>query len=264
MSPTTAGNPTRQQLDELDALLQRMLALPLNPADEPEPPAPQPAHYRTPAPEPAYRTAPAPALGTNGWRSPALMFTADSMSMAPPPPPPPAPPPPPPPVPRPAPPPEAENAWAIDLNPKKGSSILGARSPAASAPSPAPVEAPAPVAEPPAAPANLRLTDVPAPEEAQPAPRTPIPPPVMAAVLPPAPARLRAPAPPPSSTPFLLGPLVALNNLFDGVLGLTGPLGRFWCGRVGRNLLGTAGLMLLAASVAWGVLDFNDWFGWTW
>jgi hypothetical protein len=258
MSPTTAGNPTRQQLDELDALLQRMLALPLNPAEEPPPPpAGQPVNYRTPVPEPAaYRPAPAPAPGTNGWRSPALMFTADSMNMAPPPPAPP----PPPPMPRPAPPPEWENAWAIDLNPKKGSSILGARSPAATPPT----AEPAPVAEPPAAPANLRLTDVPVPEEPMPAPRALIPAPVAAAVLPPAPARLRAAAQQQSSTPLLLGPLVALNNVFDGIMGLTGPLGRFWCGRVGRNLLGTGGLLLLAASVAWGVLDWNDWFGWTW
>src|SRR5437762_981711 len=135
MSPTTAGNPTRQQLDELDALLQRMLALPLNPAEEPAPPPPagQPVNYRTPVPEPtAYRPPPAPAPGTNGWRSPALMFTADSMTMTPPPPAPPSPAPPP--MSRPAPPPDADNAWTIDLNPKKGSSILGARSPAASPP----------------------------------------------------------------------------------------------------------------------------------
>jgi hypothetical protein len=33
-----ATQPTRQQLDDLDALLQRMLALPVNPADEPLPP----------------------------------------------------------------------------------------------------------------------------------------------------------------------------------------------------------------------------------
>jgi hypothetical protein len=32
-------SPTRQQLDELDALLQRMLALPVNPLDEPNPTA---------------------------------------------------------------------------------------------------------------------------------------------------------------------------------------------------------------------------------
>jgi hypothetical protein len=37
---TPAPQPTRQQLDDLDALLQRMLALPVNPAEEAAPPAP--------------------------------------------------------------------------------------------------------------------------------------------------------------------------------------------------------------------------------
>src|SRR5579884_4483024 len=39
VSPRRAGtlNPTRQQLDELDALLQRMLELPVHPLDKPEP-----------------------------------------------------------------------------------------------------------------------------------------------------------------------------------------------------------------------------------
>jgi hypothetical protein len=32
--PTPAPQPTRQQLDDLDALLQRMLALPVNPTDD--------------------------------------------------------------------------------------------------------------------------------------------------------------------------------------------------------------------------------------
>lgn len=38
VSPRTSGtlNPTRQQLDELDALLQRMLELPVHPLDKPE------------------------------------------------------------------------------------------------------------------------------------------------------------------------------------------------------------------------------------
>lgn len=40
---TPAPRPTRQQLDDLDALLQRMLALPVNPGEEPAPPEPPPA-----------------------------------------------------------------------------------------------------------------------------------------------------------------------------------------------------------------------------
>ncbi len=46
---TSAPQPTRQQLDDLDALLQRMLALPVDPSDEPAPPEPPPE------PEPAYQ-----------------------------------------------------------------------------------------------------------------------------------------------------------------------------------------------------------------
>jgi hypothetical protein len=38
--PTPAPQPTRQQLDDLDALLQRMLALPVEPGEEPQPPLP--------------------------------------------------------------------------------------------------------------------------------------------------------------------------------------------------------------------------------
>src|SRR5262245_9961726 len=55
----SGGGPTRQQLDELDALLQRMLDLPVSQGDEPDespqppptPPAPRPART-IPAPEP--------------------------------------------------------------------------------------------------------------------------------------------------------------------------------------------------------------------
>jgi hypothetical protein len=39
---TSASQPTRQQLDDLDALLQRMLSLPVDPAEEPAPPEPPP------------------------------------------------------------------------------------------------------------------------------------------------------------------------------------------------------------------------------
>jgi hypothetical protein len=51
----TPPPPTRQQLDDLDALLKRMLALPVNPAEEPAPPdEPLPASRATPPlfPEP--------------------------------------------------------------------------------------------------------------------------------------------------------------------------------------------------------------------
>jgi hypothetical protein len=49
--------------------------------------------------------------------------------------------------------------------------------------------------------------------------------------------------------------------LFDVVTLSLGPLGRWLRGQAGRTLLGLAGLLLVAATVAWAVLD---WMGWTW
>jgi hypothetical protein len=64
--------PTRQQLEELDALLQRMLDLPVNQGEEPEapeqqPPAP-PARERPMIAPPASRRAEAPPLAEGGGR----------------------------------------------------------------------------------------------------------------------------------------------------------------------------------------------------
>lgn len=73
-SPRVPADPTREQLDDLDELLQRMLALPVNKLDEtaappepveqrvePAPEKPQPERKpRPPAPNPA-RTSPRPA-----------------------------------------------------------------------------------------------------------------------------------------------------------------------------------------------------------
>jgi hypothetical protein len=63
---TPAPQPTRQQLDDLDALLQRMLALPVNPAAESAPPA-----------APAFPELPEPPAGN--------MILSDPMPSAPPP-----------------------------------------------------------------------------------------------------------------------------------------------------------------------------------
>src|SRR5687768_6438392 len=69
MSPSTppaAGQAMRQQLDELDALLQRMLTLPINQTEDhdphPEPPTPRRATAEpTPAATKAPTASPAPA-----------------------------------------------------------------------------------------------------------------------------------------------------------------------------------------------------------
>src|SRR5262245_15842262 len=70
-SPPAAGNPMRQQLDELDALLQRMLTLPVNQLDDaPADPEPQPH---------------APANGVG--RQPSMALHTDSRPVPPPAPP---------------------------------------------------------------------------------------------------------------------------------------------------------------------------------
>ena len=78
---TSANDLTRQQLDELDSLLQRMLSLPINPAEPAPPPIPvatlaafapplppppisQPLAYSPPPAPPARRAEPSPRLFT--------------------------------------------------------------------------------------------------------------------------------------------------------------------------------------------------------
>lgn len=56
-------------------------------------------------------------------------------------------------------------------------------------------------------------------------------------------------------------PLRCTNRVFDACTGWLGPVGRWLQGPWGRTFLGLVGLMLLAAAAALGVLD---WMGWTW
>lgn len=101
MSTTSAPNrnSVRQQLDELDALLQRMLSLPINGDGQM---AQQPA-------------ADSAAL-KDAWKAPAMTLLPASDPV------------PPPTTPEP---PRWDPNWSINLNPQNGSSILGDRSPAA-------------------------------------------------------------------------------------------------------------------------------------
>src|SRR5438046_9221 len=103
MSTSTAApnNSMRQQLDELDTLLQRMLSLPINQLDEraavPPPPPPPPRVAFVPPPGPRQNTA------GDGWRPPAMVLLADSG-----------------PVPTPTTPeqPTYDRPWSINLNPQ--------------------------------------------------------------------------------------------------------------------------------------------------
>ena len=54
-------------------------------------------------------------------------------------------------------------------------------------------------------------------------------------------------------------PFVALNQMFDSILGLL-PFGLLFTTRVGKNLVGVAGVLMLGGGLAWGALDY---FGWT-
>ena len=77
-TPRSSGGAvqaTRQQLDELDALLQRMLDLPVTPAEEPAAPFGEGEHEKalppSVSPAPAMRTAwrPSPVAATSAGRT---------------------------------------------------------------------------------------------------------------------------------------------------------------------------------------------------
>ena len=65
----------------------------------------------------------------------------------------------------------------------------------------------------------------------------------------------------PAPLPWVCYPLLGINLVFDGLSWLLGPAGRWLRRPGGRAVLGGLGLLLLAAAVARGVLD---WMGWTW
>src|SRR5262245_9095238 len=110
---TGSAQSMRQQLDELDALLQRMLTLPINQVDDSPPAAEHPTEIPT-----ARMPAPRPASHPEPYKPPRMRLLNDSS-----------------PVPPPA---ETEpvgyaRAFTLNLNPQQGSSVLGTHSPAAEA-----------------------------------------------------------------------------------------------------------------------------------
>jgi hypothetical protein len=56
-------------------------------------------------------------------------------------------------------------------------------------------------------------------------------------------------------------PVVWLNRTYDFAVLPLGPLGQWLSAPAGRALLGGTGLVLLAAALAWG---FLDWVAWNW
>lgn len=79
-------------------------------------------------------------------------------------------------------------------------------------------------------------------------------------VAPPIITRPTPPAPAPEGTPWHLLPLAGFNAAFDVCLEPWGPIGRWLRGPTGRALLGIFGLLFLTAALA---LAAADWIGWT-
>jgi hypothetical protein len=220
----TAPSPndlTRQQLDELDTLLQRMLALPINGSEAAPPPAPDPV-----AAVPNWRVdPPAPApIPVQQFVAPPLPVEPPRVR-----------------VPEPEPP---AAAAPFDFTPTPPAVTV--RAPQVRV-RPEPPPAPVPV--------------VPPPEPAAPVvERKPTPPPKVVAKKPevvaaPAPVKpvvntsgsAAEPRPP---VPVMLWPFVALNWAVDSVLGLCGPPGWVLRSGFGKNLLGLVGIGLLAYTAA--------------
>lgn len=215
----TAPSPndlTRQQLDELDALLQRMLALPLNPIDTPPPatpaavpplpdtatPPPRPKNWRVDLPAPPVGPSPYLRIDPVGDPEPSVPFI----------------------------PPVAE------FQPEP----FAARSEPVVLPVvPEPISVPEPVRmpeTPPAVIAELPIAD-PLPEPAPPkvSPSRPVPP-----------FKSRHTAPPPAG----FAPFASLDRALHWVLGWLGGPGRFLRSAPGKNLIGLAGLGLLLYTAA--------------
>jgi hypothetical protein len=288
--PSPAAPTTRRQLDELESLLQRMLDLPVAPADES---ATSPAH-RTPgdagsraAPAavklrpvpPAADASPKPAEPTPEQISPLQVSSVEN--------------------PRPrrsvlVPSVQADElvklaaSWQPSANtwaPLAETLRRTAEQSQQAEPTPELTEAPysgfhfpaslrptergaaPPVAEQPAAPAVVPEWEAPQPPAAEPPFEVPTrPEPKVATVSTPPPPPMPAPevredsAVPQPPAPLVLQPLIAFNWLFDVALYLVWPARDWLRGPLGRNVLGMIGGLSLLAAVAW---YGRDWFGWT-
>lgn len=247
-APTTQNDLTRQQLDELDALLQRMLTLPINPPDASAPAAPV-STFAPPLPPPL---PPAPVI------FPAtLPFPDVGLSQTVQPPVEPAPP-----VlnrrvdpPSPAPAPHRYAPPVSTPAPTEVPRLLPEPEP-----TPIPLQMPVPVAKKtPAFTAPLELSKLAVEER----PASVVVKPRQTAVLTPAapsvpvvPAPVAAPADVPVALPLV--PFVALNRGLNGVLGLFGFPGRVLRSGFVKNLFGLAGLGLLAYTAA-KVAQIHGW-----
>jgi hypothetical protein len=264
--PAGTAQATRQQLDELDALLERMLQLPVN-ATEPEPveepPPMRPARQEAPArPAPGRPTTPRqrsypPSYMVVETSTPSYFET-------------------------PAPPRQPEAGLGPRLLDPAGPSY---HEPAHHAMPDAPAHEESPPEDyetgegdwvplrsawQPSAQTWKPLAETWEQAKTAPEPTRPWtpPPPVMEPAIPPAPTVSEpvailppAPAPePPAETPSAwLLPAVWFNRGFDACLAPLGPVGRWLQGPAGRGFLGTVGLVALAGACALAVADGIGW-----
>jgi hypothetical protein len=241
----TAPSPndlTRQQLDELDALLQKMLALPLNPpgpsdstgsgrGSVAELPLPDVAPLRVSTPPPYTAPAAATYPVVNVREGPAL--------------------------------------WRAEGLPEAGPQLLTATlaaAPVVETP-PAPVAAPR-KASPPPAPAPQPPKAAKTAPTAAPAVKTAPAVPVLSAATPaptvsPVVATVDAPTPVPSARrndhlPLLFVPLVSFNEKLNDLLGHFGLPGRILRSGFGKNIFGLTGIGLLSYTAAM-VMQTHGW-----
>ena len=237
MSPAPGPNDlTRQQLDELDVLLQRMLGLPL------DPPAPTPA-------APAFAAPPLPDLPP-GWRLDAgvlkrpdphagVALTPAFVPLA------------------------AVGAVADRPTGLRRPPVVEADDAAADEPFPRRFAPPTEGTGLPTGPfaRTLRGADAPAlPPDFRPTVFVePEPEPAFAVAA--EPVRAAPAAPPAARVPAALWPLFACNWVLETACGLAGPVGAVAVRPAGKHVLGGLGVVLLVGAAAWtargfGVVDF--------
>jgi hypothetical protein len=220
-SENVANQSTRQLLDELDALMQRMLALPVQPSDDE--PGPQPVAPPTPpaAADPAPVASRTLTVQAQISPLPATQELVVTRTAAP-----------------------VVKAPAVQPPPRR----IDLEPPDMTAPTYVPLGAE------PLLPLILQRPRKPGLEVL--APKSPAPAPPKPATAP----QLAPPPSPPLPTPHApawgSGWVHALNRRYDRATDWLGPLGRWLRGRQGRNLLGWLGLVMLAAAVGWALVQF--------
>jgi hypothetical protein len=249
-SKDTSLQSTKQMLDELDALMERMLSLPVNELDEaPESPQ-EPANGPSLAAsltllEPTETTDHAPTVAPSSGppEAPPVAATPAKTSE-----------------------PSLKSVLTSSAPPKK----MLDRRPKTSRLPPLTPRAPLTPRSPLALKGAARLAKFEAPASAKEAPAPPAkePPPLNNEVVPPTvlpnlePLLSQVPARSGSSVlAWPYAPLLAINQIFDRLTESLGSMGRWLRSRAGRAALGGSGVILLFVAAFWML---RDWLGWHW